>query len=168
MIGKWLLWAAAVPLGGAVLVVGVGALLPRDHVASQEVIVSARPDEVAELVRDVEAQPRWRSGVRSVEVLERRTRGMRYVERSGDGAITFDFHEEAAGTRFRSTIADPDLPFGGAWTIALAAEGAGTRVRIEEKGFVTNPIYRFFAALVFGHERTMKAYLADLQRAVGR
>jgi hypothetical protein len=34
--------------------------------------------------------------------------------------------------------------------------------------FVTNPVYRFFAALVFGHERTMKAYLADLQRAVER
>jgi hypothetical protein len=165
---KFVLWAAAVPVTAAMLVTGTGWLLPRDHVAAVEAVLAATPGEVAALVRDVEAQPRWRSGVTSVEVGERRPAGLHYVERSGGDAIAFDFTEEVPDRRFRSTIADPELPFGGAWTIDLAPQGGGTRIRIEEKGFVTHPVYRFFAALVFGHERTMRSYLADLQRALER
>ena len=166
---KYALWAAAVPATAAILVLGTGWLLPRGHVASAEAVVRAAPAEVARLVRDVEAQPRWRGGVTAIEVRERRADGLLYVEHQGDEAIAFDFAEEAQGARFRSRIADPDLPFGGAWTIDLAPAGSGaTRVRIEEKGFVTHPVYRFFAALVFGHDRTMKAYLADLQGALER
>lgn len=165
---KYALWAAAVPAAAAILVLAVGWLLPRDHVASAEAVVAAEPGKVAALVRDVEAQPLWRGSVTRIEVRERRPGGLRYVEHSGGEAIAFDFAEEEGGRRFRSTIADAGLPFGGAWTIDLAPAGPGTRVRIEERGFVTHPVYRFFAALVFGHERTMKAYLADLQAAAGR
>lgn len=165
---KYVLWAAALPAAAAILVCGVGWLLPRDHVASVEAVVAAPPARVAALVRDVEAQPGWRSSVSAIEVMERRPGGLRYVERSGGDAIAFDFVEERPDRRFRSTIADPGLPFGGAWTIALEPEGRGTRIRIEERGFVTNLAYRFFAAVVFGHERTMRGYLADLQRAVER
>ncbi|HEX8572615.1 MAG TPA: SRPBCC family protein [Allosphingosinicella sp.] len=163
---KYVLGAAvAAPAAAAILVCGTGWLLPRDHVASVEAVVAATPDKVARLVRDVEDQPSWRGGVTAIEVGERRPGGLRYVERSGGDSIAFDFAEEERGRRFRSTIADPGLPFGGAWTIELDPQGGATRVRIEERGFVTNPVYRFFAALVFGHERTMKAYLADLRRA---
>jgi uncharacterized protein YndB with AHSA1/START domain len=165
---KYALWAAAVPAAAAILVAGVGSLLPRDHVASAEAVLPAPPDEVAKLVREVEAQPRWRTGVSAVEVRVRRADGLRYVEHSGGEAIAFDFAEEKPGRRFRSRIDDPSLPFGGAWTIDLEPDGGGTRVRIEERGFVAHPVYRFFATLVFGHERTMKAYLGDLRRALQR
>jgi hypothetical protein len=165
---KFLIWVAAVPASAVVLICGIGWLLPRDHVASADAVLPAAPAEVARLVREIEAQPNWRRGVTAIEVQERRTEGLRYVERTGEEAIAFDFVEEEPGRRFRSTIADPSLPFGGAWTIWVDAEGNGTRVRIEEKGFVTNPVYRFFAAVLFGYDRTMNAYLADLQRAVER
>ncbi|HEX8216147.1 MAG TPA: SRPBCC family protein, partial [Allosphingosinicella sp.] len=146
---------------------GIGAMLPRDHVASAEAIVAAPPADVAALVRDVAGQPRWRGSVETIEVLERRpSGGLLYVERSGGDSITFDFAEEVRGARFRSTIADPALPFGGAWTIALAPAGAGTRISIEERGEVRDPVYRFFSRFVFGHEGTMRAWLADLERAL--
>jgi hypothetical protein len=161
---KWVLIAITVPVLLGALVYGVGFALPKDHVARADLLVPAPPAEVAALVRDVEAQPRWRSGVTRVEILERRAGSLRYVEH-GDEAIAFDFGEEAPGTRFRSVIADPSLPFGGAWTIALAAEGGGTRVRIEERGEVRDPLFRFFSRFVFGHEGTMRTYLADLDRA---
>jgi hypothetical protein len=164
---KWVLIAIAVPVLLGALVYGIGLALPKDHVARADILVPARPAEVAALVRDVEAQPRWRSGVARIEVVERRAGGLRYVEH-GDDAIAFDFSEDAPGTRFRSVIADPSLPFGGAWTIALAAEGGGTRVRIEERGEVRDPLYRFFSRFVFGHEGTMRTYLADLDRAARR
>lgn len=164
---KWLLGVAALPAGAAAIVYAVGAMLPRAHVARAEALIPAPPERVAALVRDVGAQPRWRSGVTAIEAVERRADGVRYVERQGSDAIAFELVEETPGARFRSTIADPDLPFGGHWTIVLAPEAAGTRVRIEENGEVRDPAYRFFAALVFGHEGTMKAYLADMARAFG-
>ena len=166
MIWKWLAAIVAVPVGLGILVYGIGALLPRDHVARADKVVSAPPAAVAALVRDVEAQPRWRSGVASIEVLQRRENSLRYVERSGSDAITFDFAEEERDARFRSVIADPALPFGGAWTITLAPAPGGTRVSIEERGEVRDPLYRFFSRFVFGHEATMRTWLADLERAV--
>lgn len=167
MIWKWVAGIVAVPVGLAAIVYGIGAMLPRDHVASAEAIVAAPPAEVAALVRDVERQPRWRSSVDAIEVLERRPGGaLRYVERSGGDSITFDFAEEVPNARFRSSIADPALPFGGAWTIALAPAGAGTHISIEERGEVRDPVYRFFARFVFGHVGTMRTWLADLERAL--
>lgn len=163
---KWLLGLAALPVGAAAIVYAVGAMLPRAHVARAEALMPAPPGRVAAMVRDVADQPRWRKGVTAIEIVERREGGLRYVERQGSDAILFDLVEEAPGARFRSTIADPALPFGGHWTIALSPEGAGTRVRIEENGEVRDPLYRFFSAFVFGHEGTMKAYLADMERAL--
>jgi len=165
---KWALGIAALPLAAAAIVYGVGAMLPRAHVARAEAVMPAPPEAVAALVRDVAAQPRWRPAVTAIELVERRGGALRYVERQSGDSILFDLVEEAPGTRFRSTIADPDLPFGGAWTIALSPEGAGTRVRIEENGEVRDPLYRFFSTLVFGHDGTMKAYLADMARALAR
>ena len=166
-MGKWLLWIAAVPLGAGLLVFIVGSLLPKDHVARAEAIVAAPPAEVAALVRDVERQPGWRRGVTGIEIVRRQGGVLRYIERSGGDAILFDFTEEQPDALFRCTIADPNLPFGGSWTIALAPTPEGTRVAIEERGTVTNPIFRFVSRFVFGHDGTMKAYLADLQRAAG-
>ncbi|HEX9931540.1 MAG TPA: SRPBCC family protein [Allosphingosinicella sp.] len=169
MIWKWAIGVIAAPAALAGIVYGVGALLPREHVASAEAVVPAAPAAVAALVRDVEAQPRWRSGVAAIEVLERRPAGgLRYVERSGHDSITFDFAEEERDARFRSVIADPALPFGGSWTISLSAAPGGTRVAIEEQGEVRDPLYRFFSRFVFGHEGTMRTYLADLDRALRR
>jgi uncharacterized protein YndB with AHSA1/START domain len=163
---KWLLVLAAIPLGGAAIVVGVGALLPREHVARGERLLPVPPAAVAAMVRDVEAHPRWRGHVRAVEVIGRSRGGLRYVERSGDGDIIFVMTEEVPDRRFRSTIDDPGLPFGGYWTIGIEPAGRGARIRIDERGHVGNPVYRFFAALVFGHERTMKAYLDDMEAAL--
>jgi hypothetical protein len=163
---KRILWIAAVPVVAGVAIVAVGAMLPRDHVAAAEVRVAAAPADVAAMVREVERQPQWRSAVSSIEVLERGENRVRYVERSGGDAILFDLVEETGGRVFRSAIADPELPFGGLWIVTLTPEAGVTRVRVEEHGFVTNPVYRFFSALVFGHEATMRTYLDDLGRAV--
>lgn len=164
----WILIAAGVPVALAVAVYGIGALLPRDHVASRAATIAADPARVADLVRHVEDQPRWRRGITAIEVVAREGSGLRYRERSADGDILFDFTEEAPGARFRSRIADEALPFGGAWTIDVAAASGGSQVSIEEHGMVKDPLYRFFSTMVFGHTATMEAYLADLRRAAER
>lgn len=165
---KALLITAAILLAVGLLIPVIGLLLPKSHVARAEALVAAPPDRVAALIRDVEGQTRWRGGVERIEVLERRPDGLLYVEHGADGAIRFDFTEETPGRQFRSVIADPDLPFAGAWTIALEAQGGGTLVTIEEQGSVSNPIFRFFSAFVFGHDKVMKAWLADLGKEAAR
>lgn len=165
---KWAMRIAAVPLALGVLAYGVGLLLPADHVAREEASFAAPPAAVAALVRNVEQQPRWRRSVERIEVAARQQGRLRYTEHSGGDAIAFDFVEEVPGARFRSSIADPELPFAGQWSIALAPEGAGTRVLIEERGTVHDPLYRFFSALVFGHHQTMRDYLADMELALAR
>ena len=154
---------------GVVVALGLGVFLaglalPRTHVATAEAEVAAPPQRVAALVRELEDQPRWRSGVKAVEIVSRGSEGVRYRERS-DEVIAYLFREETPGRVFRSTITDETLPFGGAWTITLEPRGAGTRVAIREDGEVRNPVFRFMAKFVFGHERTMRTYLADLKRA---
>ena len=164
MIWKWVLGIAAVPLAAAVLVAGIGALLPREHVARGDRLVAASSERVAAMIREVEAYPRWRSGVDRIARVERHGSETRFVEHSGGDAIAFALVEEQAGRRFRSTITDPNLPFGGFWTITLESAGARTRVTIEEHGFVGNVIFRFVSAVVFGHEATLRTYLDDLER----
>ena len=161
---KWLLGVAALPVAAVAIVYGVGALLPRDHVAAAERFVPVDPASVAAIVRDVGNYPRWRSGLERVELLGRAGAGMRFVEHSGHDPIAFLLVEEEADARFRSTITNPDLPFGGYWTITLDPMNRGTRVRIEEHGFVSDPLYRFFARFLFGHESTMRTWLDDLER----
>jgi len=162
---KWIALIVAVPIVLAASAYVVGALLPRTHVARVGALIPAPAPAVAALIRDVEAQPRWRSGVKAIEVLERSPDTLRYIEH-GDNDIAFEFREEAAGSRFRSTIDDPSLPFGGAWSIELLPEGTATRVSIEERGVVRDPLYRFVSRFVLGHEATMRTYLADLESAL--
>lgn len=162
----WLAIAIGALVGLGLVITAIGAMLPRAHVARAEALISAPPARAAAMVRDVEAQPQWRRGVTAIEMVERRADGLRYTERQGRDAILFDFAETVPDARFTGTIADPKLPFGGTWTWDLVPEGEGTRVRIVEDGEVKNPVFRFFAKFVFGHEATMRRYLADLERAV--
>jgi uncharacterized protein YndB with AHSA1/START domain len=162
-------WIVAV-LAFLVLIAGVvtliGVMLPRDHVASTTTIISAPPDSVWQALVNVSGYPDWRSDVRSVDVLS--TDGaLRWREQTRDGAITFERSEEKPPHRLVSRIADETLPFGGTWTYELAPEATGTRLRITERGYVTNPLFRFVARFVFGHHRTQEDFLRALGRRFG-
>ena len=160
---KWLLVVIAVLVLIVAVVVIVGYMLPRDHVASTAATIPAPPDSVWEALTEVRDYPRWRPGVRSVDVLS--TEGaLRWREKTGDGDITFERTEEQRPRRLAARITDEDLPFGGSWTYELAPEANGTRLTITERGFVTNPLFRFMSRFVFGHHRTQE----DFQRALGR
>jgi hypothetical protein len=167
MIWKWLAGIAALLVAAAAIMFGIGLMLPRDHVARVARTFPAPPERMAALIRNVEGQPIWRRDVRSIDVQERAPGRVRYIEHSRQGDITYDLREEEPSRLFRSTIADPDLPFGGFWTIAVAPNGTGSRVEIVEHGSVRNPLFRFFSAFVFGHDATAKAWLLDLGNTIG-
>jgi uncharacterized protein YndB with AHSA1/START domain len=147
------------------IVVLVGYALPVSHVAAREATLPVAPDRVFAALTDVEAFPRWRSGVERVETLAREPHP-RWREHGSD-AITFEEVERAAPGRLVTRIADPSLPFGGTWTYELTPDGAGTRLTITERGEVYNPVFRFLSRFVFGHTATIEQYLADLRVHLG-
>jgi hypothetical protein len=160
---RWLVWIAALLVAIVVAVYAIGSVLPSEHVARVERLVPHAPDEVARFIRDVRGYERWR-GVK-VEILSEAPGRIRYRAANGDDAISFELNEQPGGRRFTSTILDQDLPFDGSWTFDLAPEGDATRVTIEERGRVKDPLFRFLSRFVFGHTSTMETYLDALARA---
>ena len=159
---KILLYVALALVAMVVIVVAIGYMLPKAHVASKEVVINAPPAQVFETIARVGDHASWRTGVERVDVVS--TTPLRWKEHAGGDVLTMEATTVQAPDLFVSRIADPDLPFGGTWTIALKPEGAGTRVTITEHGEVYNPVFRFMSRFVFGHTATMDSYLEALRR----
>jgi hypothetical protein len=157
---RWVIWIVGGLAAIAVAVYAIGSALPSDHVARVERMVPQAPDDIARRIRDVRGYDRWRAV--KVEILSEAPGRIRYRETTGGDTITFELNEQRGGWRFISTIVDQDLPFDGSWTIDLAPEGEATRVTIEERGRVKDPLFRFLSRFVFGHTSTMEVYLDAL------
>lgn len=165
--GKAVMWLLG-GLGAAiVLVLGVGALLPQDHVASVERRVAGAPEEVWRVITDVERMPEWRPEVDRVERLAGRGALPVWRESGAGGALTMEVTELDPPRRMVTRIADEGLPFGGTWSYELEPAGTGTRLRLTENGQVYNPLFRFVSRFLIGHERTMNAYLDALEGRMG-
>jgi len=139
-----------------------GASLPKEHVAEGTQQVAAAPEQVAAWLRDVEAYPRWRRGIVRIEILGRTPDVLRYREHGAHDSIAYRWRELEPSRNFETTIDDPAQPFGGRWLISLAPGADGTNVTIREEGFVNPPIYRLMSRYVFGLDKSLKDYLADL------
>ena len=159
-------------LGFLVGVVGIvaiiGALLPRDHVASMTVTVVAPPLRVWTTITDVGNHPTWRPELKSVEVVSRSP--LSWKEVSGTGTMTLVADELRPPSRMVARITDDNQPFGGEWEYHIAADSTNpdkTHVTITERGWVSNPIFRFVSKFVMGHESTIDTYLRALSREFG-
>jgi uncharacterized protein YndB with AHSA1/START domain len=137
----------------------VGAMLPREHVASRTVTLRASPEVVFALLDDPRRAPSWRTGLSSVE-----GDASRFIEVSRHGRIPFVVTEREPPRRRVTRIDDPTLPFGGTWTWELAPDASGTRLTVTEHGTVGPPLFRFLSKFVFGHDGTLKQVLGDLER----
>jgi uncharacterized protein YndB with AHSA1/START domain len=167
---KWALIIAGALIGLIVLVVLIGAMLPRDHVATVTAVISAPPDRVWATLTDVGTYPTWRSDVQRVEVISQPPAPLTWTEHSTQGAITLAVETFEPPRRMVGRIADKDLPFGGAWEYVLSPDSADankTRITITERGYVTNPIFRFVSRFVLGHYATLETYLKALGRRFG-
>jgi hypothetical protein len=150
-----------------VLVALVGALLPRDHVATRAAVFRQTPAVLFATIRDFAAQPGWRTDIKSIELLPPDHGAVSFRETSRQGAVTYRIVEELSGEKLVLEIADEALPYGGRWIFALRPVASGTELRITENGFVKNVIFRCLARFVFGYTATMESYLRDLGKKFG-
>lgn len=155
-------------VGLAVLLVGgvllTGALLPREHVATGEALVADPPEVVAARIADPAGYAAWRKGV-VVDQVRREGGRVLWRETSQGDKIDYALEVEAPGRRWRTTILTQGLPYGGYWLIELTPEGAGSRVRVSEHGFVDNLAFRALGRFVFGFDSSLKTWLSDLSAA---
>ena len=164
---KWILGMIILLAGIFTLTIVIGWLLPRDHVATRIGRYRQPPDAVWKAITDVEAMPSWREGLKSVQRLPDRNGLPAHVEVTSSGTIPMETIEMIPPQKLVSRIADSKLPFGGTWTFEIAPAGEGATLRITERGYVTNPFFRFMSRFVFGQTSTMEGYLRSLAKKFG-
>ena len=150
-------------LAALVLVMAiVGWFLPADHVATRTCTFAFPREVVWKVIRDVEYAANWRADVKRVELVPDVGGKPGYREHGAHRAVLYAIDEDVAPSRLVTRIADPNLPYSGAWTLELVESGGGCELTITERGRVTNPIFRFLSNTVFSTTSTMERYLDDL------
>lgn len=133
---RWLLIGLAVIVGLVVIAAIVGAMLPRDHVASRTLRLRRTPPEV------------W----------------LAITELTAASSIPADVLERDPPRRLVSRVKETERNFGGTWTIVIAPAPDGSTLTITEAGWVANPIFRFVSRFVIGHHATMDGMLKQIAR----
>jgi hypothetical protein len=161
---KWVLIVTLVIATPILIVVSIGALLPREHVASRTVALRQSPEVVW---AQITGSPTWRPEIRSYEELPARNghRVWRETDRHNQ-VITYEAVEALAPQRLVVRIADAKLPFGGTWTYMIAPQGSGSSLTITENGEVYNPVFRFVSRFVIGNSATINSYINALQASL--
>ena len=164
---KWALLVGGVVVALIAIVIIVGAMLPRDHVAAMTARVAAKPDAVWAAITEPAMFPSWRKDVRTVDMLAPTASGPSWRENSSQGAITFVVDATEPPRRLVTRIADEKLPFGGTWEYVVEPDGPSSRVTIVERGSVYNPVFRFVSRFIMGHTATINTYLRALGKHFG-
>lgn len=150
----------------AALVSLIGWSLPLKHQVTRERAFKTSAERLFALISAPADFPRWRTGVKSVEMLPSGGGLPKWTEVSSDGTITFAVTQLIPAVELKTVIADKSLPFGGSWTYVLVPTGDSTTLRITEDGEVYNVIFRFLSRFVFGQAATIERYLKDVERAL--
>jgi uncharacterized protein YndB with AHSA1/START domain len=150
-------------LGIAALIYGTGWMLPVAHTASRSATFAATPQEVYDVIADVEAYPQWWTDIERVEILPSPDGRVRFRQHSNGEPIAMEVVDAAPPGRFVTRIADPDQPFGGTWTFEITPENTATRLTITERGEVYDPLFRFMSRFVFGHTGTIDRFLSSMR-----
>src|SRR5262245_52247880 len=113
---RWLLFVAIALVAIVAIVVVVGYLLPKGHVATRSATFAAPPEAIWAAITDVDKFPSWRADVKATQRLPDRDGRTMWIESGSSGKITLAVEKSVPPRQLVLKIADPDLPFGGTWT----------------------------------------------------
>jgi uncharacterized membrane protein len=151
----------------ALAVFFIGSRLPVQHVASRSIRLQRPVEDVYATVRNFGESTKWKSDVKSVEMLGTINNHLQFREHGSNGTITYELVEDVANQRMVTRIVDRDLGYSGSWTYEFIPSDKGSMVRITENGEVSNTLFRFMSRYVFGHTSTMDNNLKSLARHYG-
>jgi len=164
---RWPLRVLFALIGIVTIVWILGMMLPRDHVASRIGTYHVPPDKVWTAITDVGAMPSWRIGLKSVTRLPDRNGLPAHIEDTAAGKLKIETQSMEAPRKLVNRIGGENLPFGGTWTFDVTPAADGSKLRITENGYVTNPIFRFVARFFMGYTSEMEKYLTGLAQHFG-
>jgi hypothetical protein len=150
-----------------VIMLAIGSRLPQQHIASRMIRLNRSPGDVYAVVRDFGQHAKWRSDVKSVEVLGPVDGHVQFREHGSNGTVTYEVLEDLPGQRMVTRIVDRDLGYSGSWEYVFAPAAGGTALTITEKGEVSNPLFRFMSRYIFGQTATIDTYLKSLAKHFG-
>jgi uncharacterized membrane protein len=164
---KWIKWPL-IGIGGllalVIIATAVGAMLPRDHVASSTIALRQPQDSVWRVVRDFAGLPSWWKDLTTSVRLPDADGRERWRQESTMGPMALEIVEDQPPSRLVTRILPPEnaASFGGTWTYEVAAADGQAQVTVTEQGWVANPLLRFVARTMFGPHTTMDSYLKAL------
>lgn len=161
---KIVLLTGAILVSTALIIVLIGFLLPKQHVASRVISLHRKPEAVFQLISDFKTTPSWRPDVQQVELLPPLDGHVRYREKGKNGVMTMEVIESSPPARMVAQIADKDLPFGGMWIFDISPTVDGCDLNITERGEIYNPLFRFVSRFLLGYHRTLDTYLRSVSR----
>jgi hypothetical protein len=164
---KWFLIIAAAFAILMFIIVLLGSILPRNHVATRSAYFHRSPVELYAAIYEIDSALTWRTDISQVETLAPRARHRCFRETTKHGKVTYLVVAEQAPEKLILKIADDNLPYGGTWTYDLIPKGSGTVLQITERGEIKNVIFRCLARFVFGYTASMETRLSDLGRKFG-
>jgi hypothetical protein len=133
---KWILIAIAGLATLVALAAIIGAMLPRNHVASRSLTLRRPPQEI------------WRV----------------IMHATAASSVPVDLVESDPPRRQVTRVKDTEKNFGGTWTITITPTATGGTLTITEEGWVGNPIFRFVSRYVMGHYATIDGMLKDVAK----
>lgn len=156
----------------AAVVLGVvwlyGRSLPREHRVSSSITITASPDSVYAVIRDLARTPSWWSDVNSMKPITGKRRESWEQQMKLSGAMQVEVTSEQPGSRLVMTVLNDDQKdWGGKWTYDVMRTGVGTEVKMTEDGWVEAPLYRVLMKVRGGPNRTIDSYLKSLAAHFG-
>jgi uncharacterized protein YndB with AHSA1/START domain len=152
-----------------IIILVIGFFLPRQKSARRSIELNASPEEIWSVVTNHELQPRWRTGLKKVKVLEH----------TPDGEVWSEFPVNGPAMTFRTLKAMPPvrceigMEKSKGFTIRRVLEFEqlnihATRISIEEYADIKNPFTRVLAYLQFDPAEAIDRYLSDLTTEITR
>lgn len=164
---KWVFIIVGVVVGLGVLMMLVGLMLPRNHVATSELELRKPIDSVWAVVRDLGNSPTYWTDLKSSSRLPDVDGKEAWGQTTKDGfTLPLVLDEDRPPTLLVTRIGTTDGPFGGTWRYQLESVNGGTRITITEAGWVSNPMFRVISKMM-GHHGTIDSYLKALSKKFG-
>jgi hypothetical protein len=133
---KWILIAISGLAALVALAAIIGAMLPRNHVASRSLTLRRPPQEIWHVI----------------------------MQATAASSVPVDLVESDPPRRQVTRVKDTEKNFGGTWTITITPTASGGTLTITEEGWVGNPIFRFVSRYVMGHHATIDRMLKDVAK----
>lgn len=166
---KWIVWILAALVGLVVIALVIGWLRPVAHVARTEAEYAAPPGEVWAVLTDFAAWDDWNPEIASMERLEDRDGRAVWLAKGGWGDLPTEIVRAEPPDEGSSGVLETFVDggaFQGTWIYELAPSVPGTRLRITERGEVSNPLFR---AMMIFHDNyaSMRAFHEALATRLG-